>query len=181
MQFPTKDLKGITSFGGSDSIRQCLQDELIKGIRVIEQLDDICYRRRLKNSSSVGEQFRHNLDFVNTFLCGTALGRIDYTKRERDVRVERSRQWAVERFESAGRKLETLSRAQINATVSVRSEVDTFVWLQSSVSREMEFVLSHTVHHHALIIEKLIGQGVILDADFGVASSTKRYWSKLAA
>ena len=181
MQFATQYLIGAPVFNGRDSIRQGLSEEITKGIRVIEQLDDISYRRRSKNSASVGEQFRHNLDFVNTFLNGVAVGRIDYTKRERDIRVERSREWAVERFETVGRKLAMLSRAQINSMVSVRSETDAGVWLPSSAAREMEFVLSHTIHHHALIAEKLAGQGVILDTAFGVAASTKSYWSKLAA
>jgi hypothetical protein len=74
-----------------------------------------------------------------------------------------------------------LSRAQTGSTVSVRSESDTGVWLTSSVAREMEFVLSHMIHHHALIAEKLVGQGIILDRAFGVAPSTKSYRNKLAA
>lgn len=181
MQFAIQHLTGPPVFNGCYSIRQGLSEEITKGIRVIEQLDDISYRRRSKNSASVGEQFRHNLDFINTFLGGVAVGRVDYMKRERDIRVERSREWAVDRFEIALRKLEMISRAQINSMVSVRSETDTGVWLQSSVAREMEFVLSHTIHHHAMIAEKLVGQGVILDTAFGVAASTKSYWSKLAA
>jgi hypothetical protein len=181
MQFTTQRPVRVPVCGGSDSIRQCLLDEITKGIRVIDGLDEISYRRRSDRSASVGEQFRHNLDFVNTFLSGIAIGRIDYSKRERDIRVERSREWAVERFEVAGRKLTMLSRAQIGSIVSVRSETDAGVWLPSSVAREMEFVLSHTIHHHALIAEKLVGQGIILDTAFGVAPSTKSYWDKLAA
>jgi hypothetical protein len=181
MQFPTQRPINAPVFGGSNSIRQCLLDEIIRGIRVIDGLDDISYRRRSNNSASVGEQFRHNLDFVNTFLSGVAIGRIDYNKRERDIRVERSRGWGMEKFEIAGRKLTMLSRAQIGSIVSVRSETDTGVWLPSSVAREMEFVLSHTIHHHALIAEKLVGQGITLDTAFGVAPSTKSNWNKLAA
>jgi hypothetical protein len=181
MQFPTQRPINVPVYGGSDSIRQCLLDEITDGIRVIDGLDDISYRRRSNNSASVGEQFRHNLDFVNSFLSGIAIGRIDYDKRERDVRVERSRGWAIEKFDIAGYKLMILSRAQIGSTVSVKSESDTGVWLTSSVAREMEFVLSHMIHHHALIAEKLVGQGIILDRAFGVAPSTKSYRNKLAA
>lgn len=181
MKFPTQNPINVPVFGGYDSIRQCLLDEITDGIRVIHGLDDISYRRRWNNFASVGEQFRHNLDFVNSFLKGIAIGRIDYDKRERDIRVERSQGWAIEKFEIAGLKLMMLSRAQIGSIVSVRSETDTGLWLSSSVAREMEFVLSHTIHHHALIAEKLVGQGIILDTAFGVAPSTKSYLNKLAA
>ena len=38
------------------------------------------------------------------------------------------------------------------------SEIESGNWLPSSIAREVEFVHSHTVHHHALIAEKLSGE-----------------------
>jgi hypothetical protein len=166
---------------GSESIKDALIDEIIKGMSLIERLDDLAFRRSSDNSASVGEQFRHNLDFLNTFLNGVSVGRIDYALRERDVRAERDRRYAVERFRAALDRVSRLTSAQVGALVSVRSEIDPDLWLASSVGREMEFVLSHTVHHHALIAEKLIDKGVEVDASLGVARSTQNYRSRLAA
>ena len=110
-----------------------------------------------------------------------AFGRIDYGQRERDPRVSTSRSYAVERFESESQRLKALSRSTMSQMVSVRSEVISSSWLPSSVVREMEFVLSHTIHHHALIAEKLAGQGMSTFHGLGVAPSTRNYWNRLAA
>ena len=166
---------------GADTIKRSLIGELNTAIKVIIQLDDLTYCRDSSLSSSVGEQFRHDLDFVNTFLNGIDLGRIDYTRRERDPRVSLSRAYAIGKYEFAKRKLEIIGRSRLSELISVRSEVAELMWLSSSVSREMEFVLSHTIHHHALIAEKLERQGFSLNGDIGVAPSTKDYWHSKAA
>jgi hypothetical protein len=63
----------------------------------------------------------------------------------------------------------------------IASEVDVVIMHRSSISREIEFVHSHTVHHHALIAEKLSSQGIETGRYFGVAPSTLEYWQAGAA
>ena len=43
------------------------------------------------------------------------------------------------------------------------------------MSRELQVLSSHTIHHFALIGMTLRAHGVVLDEDFGVALSTLRY------
>ncbi|MBP6670575.1 MAG: hypothetical protein KA180_14065, partial [Gemmatimonadales bacterium] len=45
-------------------------------------------------------------------------------------------------------------------------------WSDSSVKRELQFLVSHTVHHYALIKELLRREGFDPGAEFGVAPST---------
>jgi hypothetical protein len=45
-------------------------------------------------------------------------------------------------------------------------------WSESTVGRELQFLVSHTVHHFALIRLLLGGEGPVLGPDFGVAPST---------
>lgn len=165
---------------GDIAIKERLVEEIEKSVQVISRLDDTAFRRPGR-SSSIGAQFRHNLDVVNTFLNGVRVGRIDYTRRERDARVERDRYYAIERFDGAMSRLLDLSPAMIRSMVSVRSEIDPSMWLASTAIREMEYVLSHTIHHHALIAERLAGLGLDLESNFGVAPSTRDYWSRMAA
>ena len=165
---------------GGEAIKQSLLDEIGKGVLILSSLDDLSFRRSSR-SSSVGAQLRHNLDFLNTFLNGVDVGRIDYTRRERDSRVEVSREYAIDRFETAKRRLESLGGLDLRSMVSVRSEVDPAMWLQSTVVREMEFVLSHTIHHHALIAEKLTNWDINLDEAVGVSPSTNKYRCRIAA
>ncbi len=47
----------------------------------------------------------------------------------------------------------------------------------SSITRELDFLLSHTIHHYAIIAVLCRLQNVEVEPDFGVAPSTLRYQS----
>jgi hypothetical protein len=164
-----------------NSLLRSVIAEFERGRELIDRLDDLTYRRSANGTGSVGGHFRHNLDFVNSFLNGIAEGRIDYNARERDVRVEIDRGYAVETLDFAMRRIGGLTDEILERLVYVRSEVYLTTWLLSSVARELEFLSSHTVHHHALIAEKLAGFGIAVTENFGVAPSTLEYWKAKAA
>ena len=172
--------EGKGSGQGLGTIRSAVIHEVEQGIEAIHLLDDITFRKLGNRTGSVGDQFRHNLDFMNAFLNGIRIGRIDYSRRERDERVAKSRHYAIEQFESVISRLKNLQRPDLGAMISVASEIDSTVWTMSSVIREMEFVHSHTVHHHALIAAKLAGLGVSMKEQFGVSQSTLAYWRRAA-
>jgi len=167
--------------GRSTKPISALAQQINQAISMIEAIDDLTFLKHANGTGSVGEQFRHCLDFVNTFLKGIAIGQIDYSKRERDQRVEKDRSYAVSKFEASLFQLGTILDNRLNGAVSVRSEFGSAAWLISSVARELDFVFSHTVHHHALIAEKLVGFGISVDASFGVSPSTAEYRRSLAA
>jgi hypothetical protein len=121
------------------------------------------------------------MDFVGSLLRGIERGRIDYTDRQRDPRVETDRQYAFERSQTLLREIRNFDQRVMGKTVLVRSELDEATWLASSVAREVEFVHSHTVHHHALIAEKLAGFGITTDFGLGVSPSTLEYRKQMAA
>jgi hypothetical protein len=54
-------------------------------------------------------------------------------------------------------------------------------FMESSISRELQVLSSHTVHHFALIAMTLRMHGVEMDADFGMAPSTLRYLASKTA
>ena len=158
-----------------------LISELDRAADMIALVDDVNYRRQVNGSGSVGAQFRHNLDFINAFLRGVKIGRIDYGRRERDLRIENDRSAAIAQTEVLKAKIEKLEKRSMLNSISVRSEIESSLWVPSSVSRELEFVHSHTIHHHALIAEKLLSFGIQVEKEFGVAPSTLQYWKKQAA
>jgi hypothetical protein len=43
---------------------------------------------------------------------------------------------------------------------------------RSTVSRELVFVISHTIHHNAIIGQVLTAQGITLEPRYGMAPST---------
>lgn len=158
-----------------------LSGELEGGLSVILSLDDLSYCRPSRGGSSVGAQFRHVLDHVKSLLAGLADGRIDYAARERDVRLEIERDLAATVFRRVINDIAAVDLGLLGRSVLVRSEVDTDSWLPVSVGREFEAAFSHTIHHHALIAEKLIGMGIDCGPQFGVAPSTLAYQQKQAA
>ena len=154
---------------------QSLVAELERGVAIIQGLDVETFRSMEIGNGSIGAHFRHNLDFVNSFLNGIAERRIDYNDRTRDTMVETRPSYAVEQMQFAMRRLERLKPETLDRIVMVRSEINEGVWHASSIAREIEFLHSHTVHHYAVIaplMPSLERDGL---STFGVAPSTIRF------
>lgn len=169
----------ISDYGQILLVIQCIA-VLRQGIDLIENLTDELFTRSGEQGekSSVGAHFRHNLDFVTNFLRGLETGKLDYNTRERNLRVETNRQYAVLRFREAVLELENLTLEDLAKKILVRSETVENLWCESSAMRELEFLQSHTIHHYALIQTKLASFGFAAPRDFGVAPSTLEFWKK---
>ena len=161
---------------------------LEQSIELIDRLDDAVYAGGPQGRfrGGVGGQFRHCIDFYTCFLSGYAEGRIDYSRRERDARVEVDRQHASRRLRNLVVALRRIDRGRLGDELGVRSDDsrlddDALRWSRSTVLRELHFLLSHTIHHQALIVALLEGQGVDPGrqfAEFGVAPSTANHWKE---
>lgn len=154
---------------------------LDQGLEMLRALDDDAYGRSAPGGrASAGAHLRHVLDYYRCFLGGLAGGRIDYDARERDPGIEASTDTAGAAIAAIVGGLEKLTPD--DAGIAVEVKVDTaaaegsgLIWSRSSVARELQFLLSHTVHHYALISMTLRNAGVELGDDFGVAPSTLEY------
>jgi uncharacterized damage-inducible protein DinB len=133
---------------------------------------------------SVGAHVRHCLDFYVAFLDGVTEGRIDYDARERDAELETVPARALRVLEEIAARLHALRAADRDAPLLVRgdgSAHDEGVWTRSSIGRELQFLVSHTIHHFALIGFLLRANGHAVDGLFGVAPSTARHWESTGA
>jgi hypothetical protein len=128
--------------------------------------------------SGVGGHFRHCIDFYNCFLSALSEGLIDYDKRSREEKLESNALLASESIERVVENLQRLTFQDGASELSVFLEGR--VPSRSSVARELQSLLSHTVHHYALIAIALKLQGFSIPADFGVAPSTLKHWRKSA-
>ena len=131
----------------------------------------------------VGAQLRHCIDFYACFLSALAGGRIDYPRRQRDPRLETDRRHAESRLRELAETLKTFEAETGDRELLVRSEESTGdateYWTRSTVRRELDFLVSHTIHHYALIVVLLRFHGFEFPAEldgFGVAPSTLRHW-----
>jgi hypothetical protein len=159
---------------------------LEQGLALIERIDDRLYTATggLPVHSGVGGHLRHCLDFYQSFLAGVASGRIDYNRRARDPLIESDRAFAATRLRIVISELLSLRLPDGETAVLVSLEEgggDSSGlprWCISTVSRELQFLLSHTVHHYALAALLLRLQGSEPGGGFGVAPSTLSHWGR---
>jgi uncharacterized damage-inducible protein DinB len=160
---------------------------LHQGAHLIRSLDDELYTRSSggRFRGGVGSQFRHCIDFYECLLRGLELHeQVDYTARLREARLETDREYAAERMEQIASRLRVIDASMLNRQLRVRTEQPVAgvpEWCGSTVHRELQFLVSHTVHHYALIVALLGRLGHELDpqqADFGIAPSTLAHWKE---
>jgi hypothetical protein len=138
-----------------------------------------------------GSHFRHIHDLYLCFLRDVESQRVDYDQRERDERFEREPRHALKVLRQTVEKLERLGaglpfsasgrRLDLHLPIEVKMDVephDREPFTASTPLRELRFLLSHTIHHYALIAMILKVQGFDCGAKFGVAPSTLRFWEQ---
>lgn len=160
---------------------------LMQGIDLIGNISNEMYEHTTPPvlNSSVGGHFRHCIDFYNRFLASLESGEINYVERARNPLVEIDRALATLEIEAIIEKLRNLVPGDLQRPVRVIAEEssaprDAMAWSHSSVMRELQALLSHTIHHYAIITLALRLQGVEPPAEFGVAPSTLAYWRQKA-
>jgi hypothetical protein len=158
-------------------------EALEQGIALLERMEDRIYATPVPqlSLSCVGGHLRHCLDFYVSFLRGLGAGRIDYDSRERDSRIELDRRYATDKIHAVCDGLRWLQKGTIPMEISVCLEGNGDAWSRSSPERELQFLLSHTIHHYALIAIALRFHGFDPGRGFGVAPSTLRYWDRQEA
>lgn len=163
-------------------VGDCVQ-VLRQGLALLEGLDERLYAGTggLPVHSGVGGHFRHCLDFYHSFLHGVETGCVDYNKRERDARVERDRHYAAARMRFAAEALQSMRVTDGEAPLFVALEgapPEAASWGRSSVRRELQFLLSHTIHHYALVALMLRLMNFEPGPEFGVNPSTLKHWGQ---
>lgn len=133
--------------------------------------------------ASIGGHLRHNIDHYTCFVRGIPSGRIDYDARERAAELESNPKVASAALKHAAAEFVEIPEAALDREVEVRmdtGEGDERPWTHSSVRRELQFLLSHTVHHYALIAMICRQYGIEVEEHFGVAPSTVKYRRRMA-
>jgi hypothetical protein len=163
-------------------MKEKIRDNILvlnEGVALLKGIDDNIYRQKIKEvyEGTLGGHVRHNLDHYLNFLDGFSLGRIDYEARKREKLIEDSSAYAIEVIEGIVHQLEGIAEGGTDKTIMVKMESDgeSVRWAESSALRELEFLLSHTIHHYALLSVMVRLSGIDLDPDFGVAPSTLRF------
>jgi hypothetical protein len=133
------------------------------------------------NGSSIGQHFRHIVDFYGCLNRGIADGRVDYAQRQRDPRVETEPDHAAQTlFDFLGQLEITDEFAAVEVVADFSSELnETRPVVLSTVGREMMYAYDHAVHHLAMIKMglKAAAPALEIDKNLGVAPSTVKHWN----
>lgn len=156
---------------------------LVSATRLLEQLDDETYRmRQLANrQSGIGSHLRHALDHYQCFLNGLSKGFVDYDQRLRLEQLETSRSFARETMNDLVKRLRESEHYPTDYALRIRMDSGTNQAdesegvCDSSFGRELQFLVSHTIHHFAIITIFCQSMGIDVPEGFGVAPSTLKY------
>ncbi|GAB5413748.1 MAG: hypothetical protein Cons2KO_13510 [Congregibacter sp.] len=170
----------------SNSAALCLADSNVRflkqGRALLEDLSDDEYVRAFPPtfSQGIGAHVRHIVDHYRCLLEGVSAGSVDYDARERSLTVETDRRAALEALEAIVLRLHGLGPADGEFPCVVvmdcgdgRSPVR--LPGRSTLARELQFLVSHTVHHYAMVSVMLRMLGREPAIGFGIAPSTQRH------
>jgi len=156
-----------------------LRERLDELMRVIMTLPPEAYRARIADSSgAVGAHVRHILDHVSALMGATPAFVLSYDHRTRGTSVESDPSMAVREMMRLDAALERWTDRPLDEPIAVNSLLGTdgqSITGWSTLARELAFVMSHTIHHQAIIALLLECQGRnSLDERFGYSPSTPR-------
>jgi uncharacterized damage-inducible protein DinB len=154
-----------------------LADVLGQLVDVVRQLSDheYCTPGPQGISGSVGKHVRHCLDHVFALEQALRTWRIDYDTRARDGAIEANRRAAIAALESVRTRLLAQDDRWLMSAVVVTSKLSPAgrtVSTNSTIGRELAFVISHTIHHNATINVLLQQRRLATPIGFGFAAST---------
>ena len=156
---------------------------LNQGVALLESLDDESYRRQLSVvfNGSIGGHMRHVIEHYQCLLShfGESSAGVNYEARPRQKILETDRLSAVATLDAILMSLGLLEIRAPDSPVSYCAESSGSTPVPSSLVRELEFLLSHSVHHYALIAVLCRLQGFEPPTNFGMAPSTLRYLERI--
>ncbi len=155
---------------------------LKQGIQLLGTLEPEQYVKPHPNyyQSTIGGHFRHNLDHFLCFQAGVKSGKIDYDARSREEFLETEPEYAAGKMLELTEFFGSLHEEDLDRSLKIKMDSganhpETGHWSRSSLRRELQFLISHTIHHYAFIATLCSGDGSNLPENFGVAPSTLRF------
>lgn len=153
-----------------------------QGIRLMKQISREDYTSRHADcyDSTIGGHVRHNLDHYLCLRQGLPLGKVNYDARDRDAFLETDPGYAAAKMGELIAFVQSLAEEDLDQPLKVKMDCgahhdEVEQWSHSSLRRELQFLISHTIHHYALIATLCSQSNLKLPADFGVAPSTLRF------
>ena len=165
---------------------QSVLETLNQGETLLQEMDDAIYTCKMETAfnASMGGHYRHCLDHFRSLLEAVTFDELNYDHRERDTLIEKDRFAALNATRFLRESYEGLSGICLNRKVVVRCKTSYAASgsqiSESTLGREIMYVVAHAVHHYALmgVMGGLLG--LKMPPGFGVAPSTLKHQKFLA-
>jgi hypothetical protein len=128
-------------------------------------------------SGTIGEHVRQSLDHVSALLSAGPSATLSYDHRQRGTAIEADPAVALQQILRLRAGIELWSTRSLDEPIRVMSMVSPdgeAVSGWSTLSREIAFVVSQTIHHQAIIGILLTLHGYAVPERFGHSPSTPR-------
>jgi hypothetical protein len=128
-------------------------------------------------SGTIGEHVRHSLDHVSALVAAGRSDTLSYDHRHRGTSIEGDPGAALQQILRLKAGLERWSMRSLEEPIRVTSMIaadGAAVSGWSTLARELAFVVSHTIHHQAIIGILLAFHGYDVPDRFGHSPSTPR-------
>ena len=147
---------------------------------VIEQISDEDFVAPVQafNNATIGQHFRHSLEFFQCLMNGYQNDEVSYDRRVHDKDLESNKVLAFDVINKIKLFIEhcDIDKA-IGLHVSYDPQSNDEVVVSSNMAREITYNIEHIVHHMALVKIgiKEVCPYVVLPPEFGIAVSTIKY------
>ncbi|MBN4069062.1 hypothetical protein JYT12_00295 [Beggiatoa alba] len=132
-------------------------------------------------TSTMGRHVRHVLDHYSALQVGVVNNMIDYDRRSRDSVIETDPMIATKQLNDLVVWME--DSISLDAPLKMKTEISMnnqescqeSCVVNSTLQRELIYLLNHTIHHVAYITLVLRTFGIKIDQYIGVAPATQSY------
>jgi uncharacterized damage-inducible protein DinB len=153
---------------------------------VVQQLSEAEFSAAMPifSGASIGMHARHIVEFYQCLLSDFSPNTtIDYESRKRDMRLQTQLLYFSNTIEYLIEEIEKLDTLKLANTLNIHDADMPNATLPSSLARELQYTLEHTVHHAAIMKIGILSvlPTAALPVSFGVAASTLRFQDKTQA
>jgi uncharacterized damage-inducible protein DinB len=163
------------------SLKQSI-DQIIAIVDQLQSLNEI-KQQYLYCELHIGKHIRHINDHFLALIHGINIGVIDYNRRNRGTAIETKIDVALSELQQLIIWLEnyenTTDHEQRHKSIKIFSEIDCLHTINqefdSTVARELLYLINHTIHHAAHIGLIAKNQGIEIPLNTGMAPCTMTF------
>ena len=154
-----------------------LDEVLAEGEAFLTGLSDEHYAHAGADGASIGAHYRHGLEHFKLLFEAVNEPVLDYDRRARDRRLEEERLFALQTTRDFRHAARFLTHLPLDRAIEARCQISHAGpgTAPSTLGREIMFVISHAMHHYALIGLICAARKIPVPEHFGLAPSTLAY------